>query len=106
MTAFIQAHLQLLAEGRVPDAVAHARLTICTGNDENGRAVDRCCEYYRDEQNGWGSGHCRACGCPDWPISRMHRPRSLEPGKAWFPMGCPAGKYAYHPGRRLNNGRP
>lgn len=89
-TTFAVAHLQLMIEGKVPDAIAKQRLTICMQ-----------CDRYKDEIDGQpGSGHCRACGCPDWPISRMHRPGRLEPGKAWFPLACPLGRYPYHPGRR------
>ena len=89
MTDFATAHLELLKQGKVPDAVAELRLAICA-----------VCPAYTDEKHGPGSGHCQACGCPQWPISRMHRPGSLEPGKAWFPMGCPKKKYPPHPGRR------
>lgn len=90
MTTFATAHFQLLVEGKVPDRVAAERLAICA-----------TCEHYHDEIRGQpGTGHCRACGCPEWPISRMHRPGKIEPGRAWFPLACPAGKYPYHKGRK------
>lgn len=98
---FVTAHKQLITQGRVPDAVAHERLSICTGITVEGKKIAEPCPRYEDEKGGWGTGHCKACGCLDWPISQMHRPgKTLEPGKAWFPFGCPARKFPPAPGRR------
>jgi hypothetical protein len=100
---FAAAHKRLITEGRVPDHVAHYRLTVCTGTTKDGKFVSAKCPRYKKEDKGWGTGHCKGCGCPDWPISQMHRNGLLsdaEPGKAWFPIGCPLGKFSEHPGRR------
>jgi hypothetical protein len=100
---FAAAHKRLALEGRVPDHVAQYRLTVCTGVTQDGTTVSEACPRYVKEEKGRGSGHCRGCGCPDWPISQMHREgflSSLEPGKAWFPIGCPIGRFSPHPGRR------
>jgi hypothetical protein len=100
---FAAAHKRLITEGRVPDHVAHYRLTVCTGVTKGGEKVSHRCPRYKLEDKGWGTGHCKGCGCPDWPISQMHRNGLLsdaEPGKAWFPIGCPLGKFSDHPGRR------
>ncbi len=92
-TSFATAYKELVLEGRVPDDVAHARLTVCAE-----------CPAYQGEDNGPGTGHCGACICPRWPVSQMHVDGPLNrigiPGKAWFPMGCPLGKFPEHPGRR------
>jgi hypothetical protein len=102
MTEFLAAHRNLLREGRVPDEVAHFRLSICTGVLVSGEKVSEPCPNYKiTEDSAWGTGHCKACGCPDWPISEMHRPKKImEPGKAWFPMGCPQLRFSGMPGRR------
>jgi len=100
---FVKAHRELLKQGRVPDHVAHHRIAVCTGITVEGRKVSAACPAYKHEDKGWGTGHCKACGCPDWKISEMHRPeRIVEPGKAWFPMGCPIDKFSAAPGRRVD----
>lgn len=100
-------HARLLREGRVPEHIAYHRLAVCTGITVEGVKVSEPCAAYRDENGGWGSGHCRACGCPNWPISQMHREgKTATPGKVWFPMGCPRGHYSEHPGRRATATKP
>ncbi len=93
IVSFASAYGRLVLEGRVPDDVAQHRLAICSA-----------CPHYQGEDKGPGTGHCRACGCLDWPISQMHVNGPLNrigiPGKVWFPMGCPQGKFPAHPGRR------
>lgn len=103
---FAVAHARLFREGKVPDEVAHVRLAVCTGITVKGEKVGDPCPKYTDENGGWGSGHCKACGCPSWPISRMHRPGSRLPGKAWYSMACPMGKFPEHPGRRVQSRKP
>ena len=93
MTSFLTAHAELVKYGRVPQAIAHDRIETC-----------RACAHYHGEDRGWGTGHCKACGCPSWPISRMHRPGAVvSPGKAWFPMGCPRGKFPAWKPQRTNS---
>ena len=107
---FAAAHAQLTIEGRVHPHVANHRITVCTGVNERGTKVDAPCPHYQDERGGRGTGHCRACGCRDWPISQMHvEGKGLVglgakigacPGKAWFPIGCPIGRFGPQDGRR------
>ncbi len=93
MIEFFLAYDRLVREGRVPDAVAATRLATCAP-----------CPHYRGEDKGPGTGHCGVCGCPRWPVSQMHVNGPLNrmglPGKVWFPMGCPIGRFPEHPGRR------
>lgn len=108
LSTFIAAYERLVAEGRVPDAVARVvRLTVCTGTDASGGRVADPCPSYHDERKGRGTGHCRACGCADWPVSQMHvqgnrllTKLGWVPGRVWFPMGCPVGKFPAQDGRR------
>ncbi len=101
---FAIAHKQLLSQGRVPNEVAHYRLTVCTGHTAEGIKVSMPCPAYTGDQDGRrGSGHCRGCGCPEWEIAEMNRDglmNKLAPGKAWYPMGCPKGRFSAEPGRR------
>lgn len=99
---FATAHARLLTEGRVPEQAGQHRITCCTGVTLDGERVSEPCPSYRGEHNGRGSGHCKACGCPSWPIAEMHREgKTLEPGKAWFPsLACPQGRFTETPGRR------
>ena len=99
---FAVAHARLLAEGRVPEQAGQHRLTCCTGVTADGECVSEPCPSYQGEHNGRGSGHCKACRCPNWPIAEMHREgKKVEPGKCWFPsLACPQGRFTETPGRR------
>ena len=105
---FAASHQRLMKEGKVPDEVAEYRLTVCTGVDKNGTRITDTCTNYVNENGLRGSGNCKGCGCPKWTVSAMHRPRKgggqkTLPGKVWYPMGCPQGKFAPRHGRRWNN---
>ncbi len=101
---FAVAHKDLLLQGRVPSEVAQYRLTVCTGKNEDGEKVSTQCPAYTGDVDGRrGSGHCEGCGCPKWEIAEMDRNgfmESIAPGKAWYPMGCPKGRFSAEPGRR------
>jgi len=108
MRSFAHNHTRLIEEGRVPEEVANHRLAVCTGVTPDGIRVSDTCSRYRAEEKGWGTGHCKGCGCPDWPVSQMRVEGillklscGLVPGKAYFPMGCPIGKFSEHAGRRV-----
>lgn len=107
MRSFAHNHERLIKEGRVPDVVAHHRLASCTGITKDGTKVSEPCTRYKNEKGGWGTGHCIGCGCPEWPIAQMRVEGLLVklscgtvPGKAWFPMACPIGRFSEHLGRR------
>ena len=97
---FATAHKRLALEGRVPTEVAQYRLTVCTGLNVDGQQVSDKCPNYVNENGRRGSGHCEGCGCPKWEISEMDTGKTFPPGKAWYPMGCPKGRFAEHDGRR------
>ena len=101
---FFTAHKELLLQGRVSDDVAQYRLTVCTGVNEAGEKVSaQCTMYTGDKDDKRGSGHCKGCGCPEWELAEMSRggfANKLAPGKAWYPMGCPKGRFSEMPGRR------
>lgn len=97
---FVTAHARLLKEGRVPQEVGEYRLTVCTGVDPDGNRVTDKCPQYVNENGRRGSGHCKGCGCPEWTISEMDTGKVFPPGKAWYPMQCPKGRFSEHNGRR------
>ena len=102
---FATAQAELLLQGRVPKEVAEYRLTVCTGITKDGKKVATVCPNYVNENGRRGSGHCKGCGCPEWSLSEMDRSGfmdKLAPGKAWYPMGCPKGRFSSQPGRRAN----
>lgn len=99
---FVTASKDLLTQGKVPDHVAEYRLTVCTGLTKDGDKVSKKCPNYVNENGRRGSGHCKGCGCPEWGVAEMDRPGKILPGKVWYPMGCPKGRFAAMPGRRAD----
>ena len=86
---FAAAHLRLVMEGRVRRPVADHRLTVCSGRTAGGERVSAACPKYDAAKD-----HCTACGCPDWPVSKMRR-------KVWYPAEiCPLRRFSIAPGRR------
>lgn len=92
-TDFAKAAATLAKQGPVSDAVYEHRITICTGVTVEGVRLSEPCDAYKGEDKGRGSGHCKGCGCPDWPISEMTK-------KARFPKGCPRSKWSEMSGVR------
>lgn len=88
VSSFVKAHAALTLEGKVIDAVAGYRLTVCSGLVDGVRVTAACPKYEAK------SDHCKACGCPDWKVAEMKR-------KVWYPYPiCPLKRFSTARGRR------
>ncbi len=90
---FLKSQARMLTEGKVPEAVAQHRLSICTGKNKEDQEVDPPCMHYAGDKKERGDGICKSCGCPDWPLAEMKN-------KVYYSIGCPVGRFAVMPGRR------
>lgn len=60
--------------GRVPEETYKARMAICNA----------CPQKYQGKDK---NDYCRACGCGEWPASRLDRKLT------WNELKCPLGKW-------------
>ena len=86
--SFLNAQISMAREGKIPDAAAGHRLTVCSGLSDGSRVSDACPRY--DAKNDL----CGACGCPDWKLAKMQI-------KVWYPADiCPLKRFSIIAGRK------